>query len=149
MRKNPSQKIWPVYQKCLPFYLTHIHGTLNVLRSTFGLLGTYQFKAKNVVDWHHDICTKINVRVFYAQKKNPMQLQLQWCILSWFLCWLTIAVIIINNLSTAGLLLKQQRKLIAIVFFDLFPSACIKRQERTVSITIHQHWVCLNLHEQE
>lgn len=40
-------------------------------------------------------------------------------------------------------------KLIAIVFFDLFSSVSIKQQERTVSITIHQRWVCLSLHEQE
>lgn len=53
------------------FFLTHIHGALKVLRSTLGLLGTYQCKAKNVVGWHHDICIKINVQVFYAQKRTP------------------------------------------------------------------------------
>lgn len=40
-------------------------------------------------------------------------------------------------------------KIIAIIFFDLFSSVFIKQQERTVSTTTHQRWVCLSLHGQE
>lgn len=69
--------------------------------------------------------------------------------LSYFQWWLTIVVTVINNLSTAVVLLKQERKINFSCLFDLFPSACIKQQERTVDITTHQHWVCQSLHGQE
>lgn len=149
MRKNRSQKIWPVYQKCLAFYLTHIHGALNVLRSTFGLLGTYQCKAKNVMGWHHDICIKIDIKGFYAQKKTPNKHAIAMAYSQMVFVLADYSFHNHEQLKYCRYIIETTEKINYNCLFDLFPSACIKRQERTVSITIHPHWVCLSLHGQE
>ena len=78
-----------------------------------------------------------------------MELQLQTYILS---CFFLLADYRCHNrkqLTHCSYIIETIEKINCNCLFDLFPSACIKQRERTVSITIHQHWVCLSLHGQE